>query len=185
MADGEFAEWERQLNAYAALLRRHGFKVSRIQVCAVYRDWRQGESLSNPDYPPRAETIPLPVWLPEAAEAWMAERVEAIKAHEAAPASDLPPCSDDEMWARPDTWAVMKDGNKRASRVLDSEEAAEDWAAENMKAGLDVVKRPGKRVRFDVVKRPGKRVRCEDYCPVRGFCAQWRAYQEQQEARDA
>jgi hypothetical protein len=69
-------------------------------------------------------------------------------------------CSDEERWTKPDTWAVMKKGAKRATKVFDNVDAAKSHA-DGLGAG------------YGIVKRDGGRTRCENYCSVADFCTQW------------
>lgn len=78
----------------------------------------------------------------------------------------MPECSPEERRARPDIYAVLKPGGKRAVRLFESENEALAFA-ENSGAG------------FYVQKRPGSSVRWEMYCPVSQFCEQWKMLQSQ------
>ncbi len=75
-----------------------------------------------------------------------------------AEAGEVSPCTPEEWWERPTRFAVMKRGQKRAVRLYDTREEAEDNAT---KAGLYVE------------ERPGSSVRCESYCRVASFCPQY------------
>ena len=74
---------------------------------------------------------------------------------------DLPNCTKEERWAKPDVWAIMKNGNKRASKLTYSAEAAE--------IALNTA---GKGHSIEV--REGESVRCERYCSVKEFCNQYK-----------
>jgi hypothetical protein len=84
-----------------------------------------------------------------------------IAAHEDAKKS-IPECSSDERWAKPDTWAVVKRGQKRAINggVQLSEEGAQKVAEKN----------PGTFVQY----RKGESTRCASYCSVSNFCSQFK-----------
>ena len=71
----------------------------------------------------------------------------------------LPECTKENRWARPDVWAVMKEGRKSAVRLYDNEGSARSHAASD-KA-------------FSVTYRPGESIRCEYYCLVSKFCTQY------------
>ena len=58
----------------------------------------------------------------------------------------------------------MKIGNKKASKVCDSEVEARNWLAAQAKPG-----------QYDIEHRRGEATRCESYCPVADFCPQRRA----------
>ena len=153
---GDKPEWEAQLNAYAALYRANGFSVGGLTIAAILRDWQKSRTHED-DYPPIPfmEVHPL-LWAPEQAEEWLCQRV---RIHQLAMAGDYPPCTPEERWARPDTWAVVKKGNVRATRVFDRViEATEELAARG-----DA---------FDIDHRLGKDVRCDDYCTVSAWCEQ-------------
>jgi len=155
LLQGNCEEWTAQLNLYAALLRHHCHSVRELQVIAILRDWSKSEARRNPEYPQaQVVTIPLPLWDPEKALEFMRNRV---KLHQEARVS-LPECSTEERWARPDVYAVMKNGKKRAVKLFASEHEALDFAC----SGKDL----------SVVKRPGLSVRCADFCSVLPFCEQ-------------
>lgn len=88
-------EWEQQLNIYAWLLRQNDMPVKSLTICAICRDWSQtkvGRQRNYPDSP--IVTIDIPVWLPDAAERFVAERVDLHTS------DHVPECTDDERWAR-------------------------------------------------------------------------------------
>lgn len=68
-------------------------------------------------------------------------------------------CTDEERWARPTTWAVMKGRGKKAVRVFNDEETARKYIGAK-----------GDQSEYRIEERPGQYIRCEGYCPVRAFC---------------
>lgn len=164
---GPREEWVEQLNLYAHLLRLHGFDVRVARVCVVYRDWMRSKSLQA-DYPPPAQVLGVPLWPDEIAGAFLRRKLADYT-------GTVRPCTDEERWLRPTTWAVTKKGNVRASRVLSSRAEAERWAAKNVPANRDPVKW------FDVVERPGEAVRCASYCRVAEWCEQAAGSEQQRE----
>lgn len=163
-------EWEYQLNCYAALVRRaKGEKVSGLKIIAIMRDWSSREAEFKPDYPkaPIVE-IDVPLWFEEEQDAYLEGRV---KIHQQAEfdrltGTELPECSDTERWAKSPTWAVMKKGNKRATKVFDKPEEAHEFAASQ---GKD----------FEVVFRAGENTRCAaNWCRVNEFCSQFKRLSE-------
>lgn len=146
-------DWEAQLNVYAWLFHRNGFPVSGLQIILFPGDWRRSEARQMEDYPKRVQAMPVLLWGDEKTTAYVDER---LRLH----ASDLPPCSAEERWQKPDTYACKKDGNKKARRVWKTKTEAE----------ADV--KGGEIIEF----RRGQSVRCLDYCLVGGktaFCRQW------------
>ena len=150
---GAKKEWEIQLNLYAWMYRAQGFPTKKLRIVAILRDWQKGKTLSgDPDYPkiPFLE-VSIPMWSTETVETYIRAWIADYRATEG-------PCSDYDRWQRPTTYAVMKNGNKRASRVLDTMTEATVWATENMKG------------KFEIVERKGLYARCDGYCSVSKFC---------------
>jgi hypothetical protein len=75
-------------------------------------------------------------------------------------------CSDEERWTKPDTWAVMKKGAKRAVKVFDNNKDAVDHMLAMIPKSLLVGQ-------YHIQERKGGRTRCENYCSVADFCTQW------------
>lgn len=163
-------EWEYQLNCYAALVRRaKGQKVTGLKVIAIMRDWSAREAEFKPDYPkaPIVE-IDVPMWTEELQDAYLEGRVRIHQQAEfdRLTGTELPECSDTERWAKDPTWAVMKKGNKRATKVFDKPEEAHEFASAQ---GKD----------FEVVFRAGENTRCAaNWCRVNEFCSQFKRMQE-------
>jgi hypothetical protein len=78
---------------------------------------------------------------------------------------ELPMCTPEERWHKPDTWALKKKGNKRALRVYDSELDAEEHFRNGTMNGL----------KLEVEHRLGSDPRCESYCKVKEFCSYGRS----------
>jgi hypothetical protein len=156
-------EFEQQLNAYAAILRANGETVDKLQIVGILRDWSKLEAARDADYPQtQVVVIPVPMWTPAEAIGFLRERVILHKQARL----KLPLCVADERWAKPDTFAVKKQGAVRASRVYDDESEAIAHAAQT--TGLFVE------------KRPGESTRCKHYCSVARFCKQYQAIQDLQ-----
>ena len=111
--------------------------------------------------------IPIELWSDEKQDQYIAGRVKLHQdaEYERLTGGSLPLCSDLERWARPSTWAVKKTANKRAMRVFDSEQEAEEYFKEK---NLDK--------KHSIEERIGKNMRCEaDYCGVARWCDQFEA----------
>lgn len=157
---GDKPEFEAQLNCYAWLYRQNGFIVTKLQIIAILRDWMKSRAKNDPGYPQCAVmVVDIPLWEPTVAQEYIEGRV---KLHQDSTHYDdgaLPPCSSQERWERPTTWAVMKKGAKRATRVFNNE----DWAEAVVMAG---------EKGLIVVERPGGSIRCESYCNAMPWCNQ-------------
>jgi len=158
-------EYERQLNMYGHLLRENGFKVEGLKIVAIYRDWSKMEARRDGNYPQLgAETHDVKLWSAAEAREFMAERVRLHQAAE----NDLPECTDEDRWAKPDKYALMSTPTSvRARKLFDTEVGAVTWAYENkIKEG------------WVVDHRPGVNTRCENYCLVSEYCEQFQALQK-------
>lgn len=175
--DGQKPEWEQQLNMLAYMVAMtKGIRIRDIAIVAIIRDWQRSQGQSDPLYPiAPVVRINLPLWTPQRQAEFMAERVRLHR--EAEMLSDLdqpmPDCTDEERWSRQHSWAVLREGAKRASKVHYDEASAI----------ADVMERndhnKGKPFRFDF--RPGKSVRCEgNYCQVAPWCEQYSRIKEEE-----
>ena len=155
-------EWEKQLNCYGALVRRvKGVRVTALKVVAIFRDWKSRDA-ENPDYPqaPIAE-IDIPMWDDATQDAYLEARVKLHQDSEfkRLTGEEVPDCSPEETWNRPDKFAVIKTGGARAIKVFDTEHEA--------RAAL----KPGQEIEH----RMGDSIRCEgNWCGVRDYCTQYK-----------
>lgn len=150
-------EWVQQTNIYRRLAKKEkGIEISSIRVIAILRDWSKNESLRNQDYTQaQVKSFDIPVWSDSEADAFIEERVRLHQASEPAP------CSDYDIWAKPDKYAVMKRGNVRAIKLFEHADEADDLAATASNLYVE--------------HRPGEATRCQSWCPVSRFCPQWAA----------
>jgi hypothetical protein len=156
-------EWVQQLNLYRYLATQYGVKIEKAKIIAILRDWSVREARRDPSYP-QVQCIvhEVPVWSLFECQEFMIER---IRMHEEAKVT-LPACSSADMWERPERWAAIKPGAKRATRVFDDQVDAVAFAC-------------GKGLKVE--RRPGERPRCESYCPCSGHCAQYQLWKEGQD----
>jgi hypothetical protein len=145
--------FEKQLNVYRLLAHKNGYEVNHLRVLAFYRDWRSFEQKRGGDYPEIPfKTIEIPVWTIEEAEAYVASR---IAMHQSADRGEVTECTDEDRWKSQTTYALIKEGGKRATKVaLTKEELGE----------------PAKG--FVIEERRGEYRRCAEFCEVAPFCPQ-------------
>lgn len=160
--DGVKPEWEAQANLYALMLREHGYEIERAQIVVILRDYQKSKAQHDPGYP-QAPVIVLdvPIWPMEQVEAYIHHRLEVHSQAQHV----LPLCSADERWERPAKYALVKDGNKRATSLHDdyaSAYAALEAASIGAKKGAS----------FRIDTRPAEQIRCADYCAARPVCKQ-------------
>jgi len=174
-------EWEQQLNCYAYLRAANGFDTNRMRAVYILRDWKRSESMQE-GYPQAAAmTMDVTQWSPEARAAFIQDRVRAHQDARGALDDDLPACTALEMWEKPEGWAVMKEGGKRAAKVFNQEKFPEPVTSEFLRLAAwadadERVKKGKNKVVYSVEHRPGSRTRCESYCDARSFCSMYKEF---------
>jgi hypothetical protein len=164
-AEGD-ESWTRQLNILRMLAIHNGHDIERLQVVAIFRDWQRSKAERDEKYPKsNVKIIEIPVWDNDFAMAYITERIQA---HQAAVAGEQVECSDEERWYAGSTYALMKEGNKRATKVASTKEELGEVAKG-----------------FFIEERKGGYRRCEGYCEVAPFCPQLAREREQQEKLNA
>jgi hypothetical protein len=174
--DGVPEEYAKQLNIYAHILRKNGKNVNKLQIVAILRDWSKNQYMREGDPYPAQQVVLLdvPIIPDEEVAAYVEERVSLHKAaaslspHELA---DQTPCSSEDRWARGDVWAIIKKGQKKATRLCQSEDAAK-LALESLGTG------------YSIKFRPGENVRCRSYCSAARFCEQYKKLESQNKGDD-
>lgn len=167
----DFSDWEKQGLIYAWLLKQNGFECKACEFIALIKDHSQTEARRDPSYP----QLPIYIYRFDVTEEklkgienYITNKVKAyIEAINLAD-DDLPPCTDEERWASPSKWAVMKEGRKTAIRLLDSEDEAQDYIGNN---GLDK--------KHYIEFRAGVSRKCQDYCSVCQYCDFWKKLQNE------
>ncbi len=175
--------WHNQLNCYAHLVRkaqkrgfydannqwilepRSGSDVGHLSIVAILRDWSSGKAKTTSDYPPAAiQTLDIPLWKPKVAEEYFMERVRLhIKARSADFAGkELPLCTPEERWEGSPQYAVMKVGNKRATKIFEDRDNA-----------LEFIRQSSDKDKMEVVERGAEPRRCEgNWCKIAQYCTQ-------------
>lgn len=173
-ADGIKPEWEKQLNLYAMLVEMvRGYRIDGLVLTALYRDWMRSQA-GRHDYPDEPyQSFEVRLWPREQRWSYLLERLRLHVPALELPDDELPECSEEERWARPERWAVVKKGNKRATKLHNTLEEAVAHAEELGQ-------------RYQVEHRPGENVRCAGWCPAgrADVCNQWRALRPAEEDRD-
>lgn len=157
---GDYDDWKKQLLMYAWQLRHIGFEVKKGQIIAIMRDWQKSKAKFDKDYPSH-QVKKIIFYFTEKdfqeIEKWIYNRFEEIIQAEKLQDDNLPLCTLQERFNDGDKFAVMKNGRKRALRILNSEDEAEKWKEEN---DGDYVE-----------KREGQDKKCLEYCSVAQFCS--------------
>lgn len=141
--------------------------ITSLQSVAFFRDYSKVTCDFQPPHFP-VEAFDVPLWTTEATENFIRTR---IKLHRQAEVT-LPLCTDEERWAKKETFAVEALAGGRAKRVLRTEEEAEQWITDS------IAKAKKKPPAMHVIHRPGSSMRCSKYCDLAGVCSQWAANPE-------
>lgn len=146
--------WTRQLNVLRWLAHQNNLPIDRLEIVAIFRDWRKGDADRKADYPQApVKVIEVPVWDLAEAEQYVRERVII---HQAARGGLSVPCTDEERWYSGTQYALRRPGLKRALKVVDH------------RAELEPVPDG-----HEIEERPGIYRRCLLYCEAAPFCKQW------------
>lgn len=162
--NGDFKDYTKQLNMYKYLFAENGRACKQLRINAIFKDWKAREMgrENYPDYP--VKQIDIPMWDSLDTLQYILDRVKLhSKANLCRNAEQLAeeyPCSDEDRWARR-SFAVVKKGGKRATKVFDTKpEAYEYFKTINA-------------IEYEIQDRSTFK-RCEEYCDVSEFCMQYR-----------
>jgi len=145
--EGPKPEWIKQLNVYRWLLEGEGYQVDKMTIIAIARDWNSAKAKYDRKYP---QTPIMEVDIPLAdtagiVDAWLDRYNNAT------------PCNNEERWAKPTKYAVIKKNATRAIKLYDKE----DDAVQHVQHSRD-------QLTYEV--REGSFGRCEGYCNVASVC---------------
>jgi hypothetical protein len=153
-------EWIAQLNSLRYLLHEAGHEVNKLQSVAILRDWSRTKAEVDKSYPQsQVQVVDIPVWDLSITEAYLHYAVSNLQIWEGEADENLPHCTPEQRWAKPTTYAVIKDKNKRATKVLSSQEEADKFIANCPKPE-----------EYKVEAREGENTRCKYYCNVAKWC---------------
>jgi len=150
-------DWIAQGNINRIMLIENGYPVEKIINIVLYRDWKKSEVGRKEGYPEhQVQPFEIPIWSTKETEEFISKRIAEFERAK----KKIPLCSDEERWKTPDLYALIKKGNKKATKLFDSQQAAE--------SEISVFKMMSYEVQF----RPGINKRCESYCNCLPFCDQ-------------
>lgn len=158
--NNDWEDYRKQTLIYCWMLRQKGYKAKRGEIVAMLKDHSKSKAKYESNYPK------YPVYRIgwdftekdfEEIEKWLYEKFEEIEQQEKLTDDELIMCTPEERWAKPTTYAVMKEGNKRAVRVLEDKEKAEKMVQEL----------GGKHY---IEERKGVDGKCSEYCSCCEFC---------------
>jgi len=157
---GNFTEWHLQGMIYAWLLTKNNFLAKHCRFIALLKDHSKPEVLRDSQYPKS------PVYLYEFPVTkqglfkigiYIKDKISEYQRCIALDDDAIPPCTPEERWDRPSTYAVMKSGQKRAVKLFKTKEEADVLA--NAKGDNHYVE-----------YRKGESVKCSSYCLCKHYC---------------
>lgn len=161
VAHKDFDEHRKQILMYAWLmLNVKGVKINHGKLNYLMKDWSKLQSYTRTDYPGS------PIYVYEFdiqdsdydyIDAYIRNKIKDLTAYGCIADDDLPECSDEERWYSGDTFAVFKkEGDKRAIKVFNNKEEADNFAQEN---------------NYEYVEeRKGENTKCMYYCDAAKYC---------------
>jgi hypothetical protein len=164
---GEFDDWKQQTMLYAYLLREAGFEVNKGEIVAIIKDHNKTDAKTKSNYPAYpVVVISWEITVKDLDETfiWLVNKAEEIKVCEDLEDWQLPLCTLEERYNRP-KFAVMKKGQKKSIRTVDTMEDAEYWQEQNEGSYIET--------------RPGVDKKCLDYCAAAKFCPYWQMLQKE------
>lgn len=143
-------------------------KVTQDYGCInfVFTDWQRSMAKSSPDYPQhRVQTIKIPLMTIEETEAWVIGRIREIKDNMNKPQSQLPRCSDKELWRSEPKHKYYADPTKTSGR-----------STKNFDDPVEAKLHLNEKGKGIIITEPGKVKAC-GYCDVFQICEQQREYE--------
>ena len=175
MFDPDLKEWTQQQNFYAYLIREsRNINIQRLLITAIYKDWQEGQSLRNKDYPNnQVEEYKLPKWPHERTKQFIEGRMMLHIAAENLDDDKLPACTRDERWERFQgghqvEYAIMK--NAKANRAMKLVKTNIEDAFKEVQSMKGITKDSFIEVRY------AQRTRCENWCSVKNYCNDYKSY---------
>ena len=173
--DPNLKEWTEQQNCYAYLLAESmNVEIKRLLITAVYKDWQEGQSLRNPDYPnDQIEEYELTKWPHVTTKQFIEGRMMLHIAAEDLEDDKLPACTRDERWERFNgghqvEYAIMK--NSKSNRAMKLVKTNIEDAFKEVQSIKGITKDSFIEVRY------AQRTRCENWCSVKDYCNDYKSY---------
>lgn len=159
---GDYEDWRKQLLMYAWLFRQQGYEVNKGQIVALMKDHSKSKAKFDrtyPQYPVKVIDFEFNDQDFIDIEKEIIDKFKELKRCEQLKDNELPMCTMEERWNDGNKYAVKKKGNKRAERVFDTKEQAEEYMKD--KEG------------YEIEERLGEDRRCMEYCSSCIYCPYW------------
>lgn len=101
----------KQLQINGRLAELNGWEVEHVSICYFFRDWKMMQALMNPTYPQFGIKSFV---VPYEREKAIALLDQCVRDHAEAKAGNPRDCTPEEKWEDAPTFAIIKNGGKRA-----------------------------------------------------------------------
>lgn len=157
-------DYIRQASIYR-WLNQDKVKKETFKINYIFTDWLRSKVIQDPTYP-RSQILQKTFHLMSIAEteAFMANKLQQVKRYENSPESDIPACSDEDLWRSPSAFKYYKNPAKteKSTKNFDTMAEANGRLVEDGHVGI--------------VKEVKGEVRRCNYCPAFSVCKQKDAY---------
>lgn len=134
-----------------------------IRINFIFTDWQKMLAKSNPAYPQsRLLHKDIPLWTIQETENWISQKLKLITKYRNAPESQIPECTDEELWRSDPKYKYYSDPAKisgRSTKNFDDQIEARKFMM-NEKGGRGII-----------ITQPGEVNRC-NYCMAFPICKQ-------------
>jgi len=137
-----------------------------IAINFIFTDWQRARARQSNDYPQqRVMEHRVKLMSIQETEAWIANRIRTLEANANKSESELPHCSDADLWRGETTWKFYSNPQKTSGRSTKNFSDKAEAYAHAAAAGKGIV-----------IEEPGKVKAC-GYCPAAPLCTQKDMYE--------
>ena len=181
--DGVKKEWEEQINGYIYAWKQRGINITEAHIAAFLRDWSYTDAVivkkhGYPEHP--IVQVPVPIWPMAKTEAFLEHRLRLHLEAAQLGDRDIPECTLEEQWGKPDRFALLFVDGKSKGNVVPRHgfyrsrvEADHQNEIRREKARLQ----NGEFKKGFIDAEPqffkGTSIRCDRYCDAKPFCPQY------------
>lgn len=159
----DWSDYRKQCLYYALLFRKIGFECDNAEIVMILKDWSKTKAKVERNYPEH------PVYIQHfdfteddfiEAEKEIMDKFSQLESLQNTSDDDIPECTKEERWATDDKYAVMKNSAKKALKLCNNKQEAEEYIASGK----------GDYIEF----REGEDKKCMEYCSCKEYCSYWK-----------
>ena len=174
----DFEDWRKEMLIYAWAVKDMGFEIDKAQAIAFLKDHNKTKAKVDSSYPK------LPVWVEKFKftdkdfkdiEEFIIARFLELKKYEDVSDNELPMCTMEERWNDGNKYIVIKHGAKRATKIHETLEEAEEHL-NNLNKNYPNV--------YEIQERLGEDKKCLEYCSACKFCPYYKEKYMKEDEKD-